>query len=142
MAIWWGGLTFYAVFVVPTGVEVLGGETEQGFVTQRVSNSINLLATLTLAVLVWNAAVRWRESGRRMRAILIISWLVMAGTLVALYLIHPRLDAMLDAQTHSIINPSTFHSLHETYLTIVSVQWFAGLVQFIAVIADFCGKKS
>ena len=63
MAIWWGGLTFYAVFVVPTGVEVLGGETEQGFVTQRVSNSINLLATLTLAVLVWNAAVRWREIG-------------------------------------------------------------------------------
>ena len=142
MAIWWGGLTFYAVFVVPTGVEVLGGETEQGFVTQRVSNSINLLATLTLAVLVWNAVAGWRESGRRMRAVLIISWLVMAGTQLTLYLIHPRLDAMLDAQTHSVINPSSFHSLHETYLTIVSVQWIAGLVQFIAVIADLRGKTS
>ncbi len=65
----------------------------------------------------------------------------MAGTQVALYLIHPRLDAMLDAQTHSVINPSSFHSLHETYLTIVSVQWFAGLVQFIAVIADLRGKN-
>jgi len=142
MALWWGGLTFYAVFVVPTGVEVLGGETEQGFVTQRVSNSINLLATLTLAVLVWNAAVRWREAGRRMRAVLIISWLVMAGAQLALYLIHPRLDAMLDAQTHSVINPSSFHSLHETYLTIVSVQWSAGLAHFIAVIADLRGNKS
>jgi hypothetical protein len=49
---------------------------------------------------------------------------------------------MLDVQTHSVINPSSFHSLHETYLAIVSVQWFAGLVQFIAVIAGERGNKS
>ena len=68
MALWWGGLTFYAAFVVPIGVEVLGGATEQGFITQRVSNIINLLGALTLVVLVWNAAASWRRrAGRQNR---------------------------------------------------------------------------
>jgi hypothetical protein len=136
MALWWGGLTFYAAFVVPTGVEVLGGETEQGFVTQRVSNIINLLGALTLAVLVWNAAASWHAMGRTTKAVLLTSWIVMAGAQLVLFAVHPRLDAMLDAQAHSIIDPSSFHPLHEFYLTIVSVEWFAGLAHLIAVITS------
>jgi hypothetical protein len=133
MALWWGGLTFYAAFVVPTGVEVLGGATEQGFVTQRVSKIINLLGALTLAMLIWNAFANWRAMGRTTKAVLITSWIVMAGTQLVLFVIHPRLDAMLDVQTHSIIDPTAFHPLHEFYLTIVSVQWFAGLAHLVAV---------
>ena len=60
----------------------------------------------------------------------------MAGAQLVLFVIHPRLDAMLDAQTHSVIDPSSFHPLHEFYLTIVSVEWFAGLAHLIAVIAS------
>ena len=134
MALWWGGLTFYAAFVVPIGVEVLGGATEQGFITQRVSNIINLLGTLTLAVLVWNAAASWRAAGRTTKAVLITSWIVMAGAQLVLFVIHPRLDAMLDVSTHSIIDPAAFHPLHEFYLTIVSIQWFAGLAHLVAMI--------
>ena len=55
---------------------------------------------------------------------------------LVLFVIHPRLDAMLDAQTHSIIVPTAFHPLHEFYLTIVSVQWFAGLAHFVTLISS------
>jgi hypothetical protein len=134
LALWWGGLTFYAVFVVPVGVDVLGGATEQGFITQQVSNSINLLAVLTLVTLVWNGVASRRETGRLMKISLIATWLVMAATQAVLFVVHPQLDGMLDATSHSLARPESFHALHEFYLTVVGVQWFAGLLHLMGVV--------
>ena len=39
VALWLGGFTFYALVVVPTGTDVLGGSVEQGFVTQAVTRN-------------------------------------------------------------------------------------------------------
>jgi hypothetical protein len=138
MAIWWGGLTFYALFVVPTGVDVLGGETEQGFITQRVSSIINVCGILALAVLLVNAAASWRSIGRLARSALAITWLAMGAAQLVLLLVHPRLDALLDVPTHSIIEPSSFHRLHEFYLSVTTMQWSAGLLHFLAVVAIWC----
>ena len=44
-AIWWGGLSFYALFVVPIGTEIVGG-FEQGFITQRVTNWLNAIGVI------------------------------------------------------------------------------------------------
>jgi hypothetical protein len=134
MSIWWGGLTFYALFVVPTGVDVLGGETEQGFITQRVSNIINLCGLLALALLLVNMAASWRSLGRFAKSALVASWLAMAAAQFILFLTHPRLDALLDVPSHSIIEPSSFHRLHEFYLSVTTAQWSAGLLHLIAII--------
>ena len=134
MAIWWGGLTFYALFVVPTGVDVLGGETEQGFITQRVSNIINLCGLLALVVLLVHAAVSWRSIGRLSRIALSSTWLITAAAQFALLLMHPRLDALLDVPSHTIIEPSSFHRLHELYLIVTTIQWSAALVHLVAII--------
>lgn len=40
--IWQGGFMFYGGVVVPTGAAVLGSEVEQGFITQSVTNYLNL----------------------------------------------------------------------------------------------------
>jgi len=138
MALWWGGLTFYALFVVPTGVDVLGGETEQGFITQRVSNVINLCGMVALAVLLANAAVNWRLIGRFAKLALAATWLVMAGAQLVLLLVHPRLDTLLDMDSHSIVEPSSFHRLHEFYLSVTTVQWSAGLLHLVAAVAIWC----
>ena len=137
MALWWGGLTFYALFVVPTGVDVLGGETEQGFITQRVSNVINLCGIVAVAVLLANAAAGWRSIGRSAKFVLAVTWLAMAAAQLVLLLVHPRLDALLDATSHSIIEPSSFHRLHEFYLSVTTVQWSAGLLHLIAIITTW-----
>jgi hypothetical protein len=54
-AAWWGGLTFYALVVVPIGTELLGS-VEQGFVTQRVTlwhNWLGVVIALALAAEAW-----------------------------------------------------------------------------------------
>src|SRR5258707_15304973 len=43
-AVWLGGLTFYALVVVPVGTQVLGGPVAQGFVTQAVTVRLNFVA--------------------------------------------------------------------------------------------------
>lgn len=48
VGLWLGGLTFYAGIVVPIGTEIVGG-TEQGFVTQRVTNWLNALGVVAKA---------------------------------------------------------------------------------------------
>jgi len=138
MALWWGGLTFYALFVVPTGVDVLGGETEQGFITERVSNIINVCGIVALVVLLANAAASWRSIGRLAKSVIAITWLAMAAAQLVLLLVHPRLDALLDVTSHSITEPSSFHRLHEFYLSVTTVQWSAGLLHFMAVVAIWC----
>ena len=37
-ALWWGGFTFYASWVVPIAHEVLGNHVLAGMITQRVSH--------------------------------------------------------------------------------------------------------
>src|SRR5262245_2017182 len=134
MALWWGGLTFYALFVVPTGVEVLGGETEQGFITQRVSNIINLCGVLALVVLLVHAAVSWRSIGRFAKITLSTTWFITAAAQSVLLLMHPRLDALLDVPSHSIVEPSSFHRLHELYLIVITIQWSSALLHLVAII--------
>jgi hypothetical protein len=138
MSLWWGGLTFYALFVVPTGVDVLGGETQQGFITQRVSNIMNLCGIVALVVLLANAAASWRSIGRLAKSVIAITWLAMAAAQLVLLLVHPRLDALLDMRSQSIAEPSSFHRLHEFYLSVTTIQWSAGLLHLVAVVAIWC----
>jgi len=47
LAVWWGGFTFYALVVVPTGHKVLKSKVHQGFITQQVTDRLNVLAAAT-----------------------------------------------------------------------------------------------
>jgi hypothetical protein len=137
MAFWWGGLTFYALIVVPIGVDVLGGATEQGFITRQVSDYINLAGAGTLLVLLWNASASWRKTGWQIKSILATTWLIMAGAQLALFVVHARLNAMLDLQNQAVAEPSSFHPLHEFYLTVTGIEWFAGLTHLVTMLVDW-----
>ena len=52
--VWWGGLTFYAVVVVPIGASDFGS-VEQGFVTQRVTIAHNWLSVLLILCLIFES---------------------------------------------------------------------------------------
>ena len=133
-AVWWGGFTFYAAVVVPIGVTVLGSATAQGFVTQPVSDRINVIGAVVIAVLCWNMISARRGSSRRVRRALEISWAVLAAAQVALIVLHPRLDAMLDMKTRSIVvEHSVFYATHRMYLVVATGQWFAAIVHAVAV---------
>ncbi len=125
LAFWLGGLTFYALVVVPIGADILGS-TGQGFITQRVTNQLNLIGAGVLAMLLANVFVR---RGRLLTA----TWLVPAATQVALFTMHPWLDGMLDATTQEIADGELFYKRHGMYLDVTAVQWAALLVHLWCV---------
>ena len=128
-AVWWGGFTFYAAVVVPTGVTVLGSATAQGFVTQPVTNRLNVLGVIVIAVLCWNMISARRRASPRVRRVLYISWAVLAIAQLALVALHPRLDGMLDLTTRSIVvDHAVFYATHRIYLLVATAQWLAAVV--------------
>lgn len=126
-AVWLGGLTFYAAVVIPTAHDVLGSHREVGFITQRVTERINLIAVAALAVFVVQTAAIWRGASRRQRIGLASACLVMAGAQIMLFVLHPILDGMLDQSTHAIRNAARFYTLHRVYLAGTMLQMLAGL---------------
>jgi hypothetical protein len=123
---WQGGFTFYAAVVVPVGQEVLGSHRRQGFITQRVTNYLNLAGGIALVPLAWDVAVERRSRRKQAR------WLTLFGMIVAqglLIWLHARLDELLDPETQAILYRQAFGRLHRAYLWISTVQW-GGAVLF------------
>ncbi|MDX1965621.1 MAG: hypothetical protein SFV23_00495 [Planctomycetaceae bacterium] len=120
LAVWWGGLTVYAGIVVPVGTELFGS-TAQGFVTQRVTHWLNAFAAAALgatAPLVWMSRRRWR----------LATWLLLAGSLAALVVVHVWLDQLVDPVRQSVPDHARFYTVHRVYLWVTSLQWLAGIV--------------
>jgi hypothetical protein len=114
LAVWIGGLTFYALVVVPIGAETIGS-TQQGFITQQVTIWLNRIGLVVLIILLPSLQTGW------MRA----TWGTLALTLAALFLLHSQLDALLISSQES--DHATFYNWHRAYLLVTALQWLAGL---------------
>jgi len=124
---WQGGFTFYSVFVVPIGAEVLGSHRDQGFITQRVSNRLNLAGAAALPILAWDLAVS-SDAGRWRRRLRWGIWAVLAVSLASLAGLHVRMDELLDATQQTIVDKPAFRAEHQMYLIVSTVQWIAALL--------------
>lgn len=118
-SLWLGGLTFYALVVVPEGTEVVGG-TLQGFVTQRVTARLNVVGVICLAGMLWSTVYARRRS-------LWLAWSLMAAAQAVLFFLHMQLSSALDSQTTSVPDPAGFYALHRVYLLTTAAQWLACL---------------
>jgi hypothetical protein len=124
---WQGGFTFYGGVVVPVGSDVLGSEREQGFITRKVTNYLNLAGAVALAVWGWDlsAGRGMSPGGRRFR------WAIWCGLVLSLALLvwlHPRLDDLLAPEDVMVLDRRRFRSLHERYLIVSTVQWVGCLL--------------
>lgn len=120
-ALWFGGLTFYAAFVVPIGGALLG-ETTQGYVTQQVTIRLNTLAVVALIFWAWEmmANLRLRQRG-------VAIWGFQAIILLGLVMLHVKLSSMLDLEDRSGPISAEFYFWHRLYLIGTTVQWLLGL---------------
>ena len=126
-AVWFGGFTFYAAVVVPIGTELIG-TSEQGIVTQTVSNWLNGLGGITLVGLAWLSFAVFSNSWlQRLWGLLLLTWLGLLG-------IHPILDTLIETATYEIQDPLRFYFWHRIYLWIHTLQWFASIA-FVGVLA-------
>jgi hypothetical protein len=127
LALWMGGFTFYSSFAIPEATEVLGGHRVTGFITQRVTSSLNLCGAIALAILLWNILSGWRVASGLERKWLVSTWALLVAGLVALFVLHPLLDAKLDPATQQVLRNSNFDAWHRSYLWISTAQWIAAL---------------
>ena len=120
VGLWLGGLTFYAGIVVPIGTEIIGG-TEQGFITQRVTNWLNvfgLIAIFGLGVNVWWRGRIWTN---------VVTWMLIAALQLSLLGLHPLLDDQLDLANRTMRDASWFYACHRVYLILTAAIWLTGL---------------
>ena len=135
LAVWWGGFTFYALAVVPTGHQVLRSKVRQGFITQQVTNKLNVLGAVTTAWLLIELLATRRRSGRDWFRAQTVSWAALAVTLVALVWLHGRLDAQLDFAQRAVLDDVRFYQWHRVYLMVSTVQWLAMVVHLASLLA-------
>lgn len=120
LAVWWGGLTFYAAIVVPLGIEQFGS-VEQGLLTQRVAVRLNIAGTIVGICLLADAL--WHK--RRNRRAVMASALL--GLQVWLWFLHSRLSRWLDSASLPSHSDDSFYHEHRIYLWVTSAQWLIGL---------------
>jgi len=123
LGVWLGGLTFYALVVIPSGASVVG-DTTQGFITQRVTGWLNWIGVLALVALLPSITRRW----------MIGTWVCMGLALAVLFAIHVQMDAVIDAESMGILNRTAFASWHQKYLLATTFQWLAGMVHLWGVV--------
>lgn len=139
-AVWQGGFMFYGAIVVPVGTRVLGSESLQGFVTQSVTNYLNIIGVLTLSFwlgefLLCRDASKTRNNTRWF---LLITMMLLHGLLAWM---HINLDSLLDAGSQVVLKQQQFHQLHSWYLIISTFEWALSLVFAAVTLAAWHGLR-
>jgi hypothetical protein len=145
---WWlGGFTFYAGVAIPMGVEVLGSHMRVGFITERVTNWLNVGGVIAMAILLANMALSRGVGGKWLRRAMLITWVLMACVEVELIVLHPIMDRLIATQPHRmILNEDRFDLLHHFYLISTTCQWALGVVHVWCIclswtIAERLGRR-
>ena len=123
---WQGGFMFYGGVVVPVGSEVLGSDTDQGWITRKVTDYLNAAGVVALAVWGWDILAA-RDPTPRRRRLRRAAWVFLAAALGVLVWLHGRLDGYLDPEALRILDRSRFRNLHRWYLATSTVQWAVAL---------------
>jgi hypothetical protein len=127
LLLWQGGFLFYTAVVVPTGTAVLGSAAAQGAITTRVTDVLNILGVVGLAILAVELGLTRDPAATRTAARWWCWWIafVCQGLLFAF---HRLLDAFMDPnRTYVVIRPP-FYPVHRMYLWASTIQWLACLV--------------
>lgn len=133
--LWWGGFTFYAAFVIPTGQQVLGSHILVGFITQQVAPVINSIALIT-CLLCFIAEWLFAGSIRAVKKHAYVFTIIMLGGLITLYTLYPQMQTLLNNQTHTITNEPHFYLLHRIYLLTCTAMWLNAVVYIILKIKN------
>ena len=126
LVFWLVSFTFYAGIVIPAGTEALGA-IQQGFVTQRVTAALNILATLTVSLLLLARPVT--GSKRTFWCI----WLVMVVCQTALFPLRMTLTNRLDFELGVVREGTNFYVMHQVYLWVSILQWLSGIAMLVLV---------
>ena len=128
LAIWLGGFTFYSAVVIPILHDELGSQ-ETGYVTQRVTDTLNSIGVAALLVAwTWTAFDSRASDARRFR--LRLGLLATSSAILIFQIaLHRVMDRHLDRE-----GLRGFYPLHRVYLLASTLQWLinAALLPHVA----------
>lgn len=127
LMLWQGGFLFYAAVVVPTGTSVLGSSSAQGAITSRVTDALNAIGVVVIAVLAGELALG-RDPVARRKTCRWVCWWILFVSQGLLIVFHQLLDAFMDSQRTRVVIHPPFYWVHRLYLWTSTIQWFVGLV--------------
>jgi hypothetical protein len=136
---WQGGFMFYGGVVVPVGAKVLGSESEQGFITQAVTNYLNGAGAVCL--IIWLEHL-WHE---RRSGVLPLEWYVWGIATLSLCVLvttHYQMDRLLNIGSKTILDYAAFGRYHKLYILTSSLQWIASLVMLLLTLFRWNGERS
>ena len=133
IAIWFGGFTFYSTAVISTSQEVLHSHLRAGLITQQVTNWLNRISFVPLALCAVNCWILRKHERKRMLQLLIAALGVMIVLQVGLFVLHPIIDAKI--VDREVEDAGNFFKLHRLYLVTSTGQWCATLAYLWASLA-------
>ena len=122
---WQGGFMFYGGVAVPEGGRILGSETKQGFITQAVTNYLNIAGAVCLTI--WLEQL-WHDRRNGVSKIEWGVWCINVGLLLVLIVVHAQMDRVLSIQSTAILDARWFDRFHKMYIGTSTLQWMTSLV--------------
>lgn len=127
LLVWQGGFLFYTSVVVPAGTGVLGSAAAQGTITARVTDVLNVLGAVGLALTAWELNYS-RDLDPRRTASRWWCWAVALLCQGALFYLHALMDAFMDPERTRVVVRPLFYPVHRAYLWASTAQWLAYLL--------------
>ena len=129
-----GGFTFFTSVSLRVAHKVLNESQEFGFVTQVVTDRLNVIGLVALLLLLAQLAAHWQVLIRWRRFLLGFTWLVMAVTLAFLFNLHNAIDVAVNFEQRTVIDYDAFEPVHVRYKQVATVQWLAAVTHLTVLL--------
>lgn len=140
-ALWMGGFTFFTAVSLRVAHRVLDDPGDFGFVTQTVTDRLNIIGLVAVVLLLAQLTSHWRILASRPRFAMTCTWLTLAITLGLMFLQHNQIDGLLDFQQRLVTDRDAFERVHDRYEMTATIQWLAAVVH-LAVMLTVAGVRS
>lgn len=129
-----GGFTFFTSVSLRVAHKVLSESQEFGYVTQVVTDHLNVIGLIALLLLLAQLAAHWQVLVRWRRFLLGFTWLILAVTLAFMFNLHNAIDALVNFEQRVVIDYDAFEPVHRHYKQIATVQWLAAVVHLTVML--------
>jgi hypothetical protein len=141
-ALWMGGFTFFTSVTLRVGHKVLENYSEFGFVTQMVTDRLNVIGLVAVFLLILHLASHWRLLSPVPRIWLATSWSILAITLGVMFWQHNQIDALIDLQQRTVTDHQTFNVIHSHYKMTATFQWIAAVSYLVVMLLNPVGRPA
>jgi len=140
-ALWMGGFTFFTAVSLRVAHKVLDDPGDFGFVTQVVTDRLNVIGLVAVLLLAVQLASVWRPMPLRSRLFVSATWLTLAITLGLMFVQHNQIDVLIDFQQRVVLDHDAFEVIHNRYELVATIQWFAAVVHLACLLTKRPGEK-